>query len=385
MTRRAAILILASLTGCTGTLLELDPGTEDRDANIRLMLDAGAPRDDAGPPPPQTDGGGPGVDAGSTDAGPPPPVDAGPTDPCAGVSCGANAHCEPTLRACVCDVGFIDDGGSCVAPPAGDPATRAEADVCAAWNDGRVENASPPWIEGGSTCDPGAMAPGAIDDTMRRVNMFRWLAGMGPVSHDASDHQGMMECALMMSLNSLSHSPPTSYECYTSGGAAAAGRSNIAKGYFTPGAAIEGYMRDRNVMSLGHRRWILAPQLGSVEIGFAGRGQCLGVFNGGGSTDRPWTAYPNQGPAPLGTATDTWSFHGNSIGIQSDATVEVVRVSDGQALAVEHYYIGGGFGPPVTLGWTPSGWTPTAGERYRVTIRGTSAGDITYEVHLVGC
>jgi uncharacterized protein YkwD len=276
-------------------------------------------------------------------------------------------------------------GGSCDALPPGDPAGRTQSEVCDAWNQGHVENASPAWTAGSTTCDPGTLSPDAIDDTLRRVNMFRWLAGLPPVSHDDSRHDEMMECAHMMNVNgSLSHMPPSSWECYTSGGAGAAGRSNIALGYRSPGAAIDGYMRDSRTMSLGHRRWILGSRLGSVEIGFAGRGQCLGVFAGGGSTDRAWTAYPNQGFAPIETAQDTWSFQAYTVSLASDSDVEVTRVGDGMDMPVEVYQTGG-FGPPPTIGFIPSGWSPNPGETYRVTITNTSEGDITYETTLVGC
>jgi len=234
-------------------------------------------------------------------------------------------------------------------------------------------------------CDPGTLSPDGIQDTLRRVNMFRWLAGMPPVNHDASQHTQMMECANMMNVNgALSHMPPTSWTCYSAGGAAAAGRSNIALGYTTPGSAIDGYMSDRNTPSLGHRRWIVGERLSTVEIGFAGRGQCLGVFSGGGTSPRDWTAYPNQGFAPIETGMTTWSFHAEDISLLSGARAEVVRVSDSMSLPVDSYLTGGG-GPPPTVGFTPMGWTPAAGETYRVTIFGTSAGDITYETTLVRC
>ena len=54
------------------------------------------------------------------------------------------------------------------------------------------------------------------------------------------------------------------------------------------------------------------------------------------------------------------------------------------SLPVEDYQTGG-MGPPNALGFTPMGWTPQAGETYRVTITDTSAGDITYETTLVDC
>ncbi len=364
-----------ALVGCTGSLTV---GTGEDDGGVVVTLDGDTPAPDGGLTP-RPDGAPPGPDSGPT-----PPVDGGPVDPCAAVSCQPNASCQPD-GSCRCDEGFSATGGDCVALPPGDPALRTEADVCDAWRMGHVENASPAWTAGPSMCDPGTMAPAAIDDTLRRVNMFRWLAGLGPVPHNGGAHDELMECAHMMSVNGrLSHNPPMSWSCYTSGGASAAGRSNIALGYRTPGSAINGYMGDRGTPSLGHRRWILSPRLGSVEIGFAGRGQCLGVFDRSGSSDRDWTAYPNQGFAPLETAQYTWSFQVNSISLQSGSSAEVVRTSDGMSLPVEDYQTGG-MGPPNALGFTPMGWTPQAGETYRVTITDTSAGDITYETTLVDC
>jgi len=370
------ILAGALLGACTGTLRVGVGGGGDGgfDSGITLMLDGGPPPPDgAGPPPPD-------------DAGPPPPVDAGPpAGPCDGVSCGANASCAPATGACVCDAGFIDRGGSCVTIPPGDPAGRTMAEVCDAWRMGRVENASPAWTAGATMCDPGTMSAEAIQDTLRRVNLYRWLVGMPAVNHDASRHSEMMECAHMMDVNnSLSHRPPSSWTCYTSGGASAAGRSNIALGYRTGGSAIDGYMSDRGTTSLGHRRWIVGERLTTVEMGFAGRGQCLGVFSGGGTSDRDWTAYPNPGFAPIETASATWSFHADGVRLGGSSYAEVVRVSDGASLPVMSYLTGGG-GPPPTVGFTPMGWTPAAGETYRVTIYGTSAGDVVYETTLVRC
>lgn len=384
--RNVAVLFALLLGGCVGELTA-NGGDGGRQPDRDGAVDADAhltPRD--GGPLDGDDAGVTARDGGTDRDAEVPPPDTGVPDPCEGIVCGANASCVD--GACRCDAGYLDMGGVCTALPAGDPAGRTRAEVCAAWNAGRVENASPAWTAGSGACGTGTLASAAIDDTLRRVNMYRWLAGMPAVTHDGSRHAELMQCATMMSVNgALSHDPPTSWSCYTSGGASAAGRSNIALGYRTPGTAIEGYMRDRNVMSLGHRRWILAGRLGRVEIGFAAQdrpGQCLGVFDASGRSDRPWTAYPNQGIAPVQLAEDTWSFHVESINLNTSATVAVVRVSDGAPLTVDSYYIEGR-GPPVSIGFTPVGWTPAAGETYRVTIRGTSIGDVTYDVELVAC
>jgi hypothetical protein len=357
-----AVALLSVLSGgCTGT------------------LSGGSSDPDGGRPIGQVDGGPTGSDASASDASTP-RIDAGPTDPCAGVMCPEHARCM--AGACRCQPGFSAEGMQCVPLPAGDPALRTQAEVCDAWRAGHVENGA--WQPGSGSCDPGTLPTESIDDTLRRVNLFRWLAGLPAVSHDASRHRELMECAHMMSENnSLSHDPPSGWRCYTAGGASAAGRANIALGYPTSASAIDGYMDDRGVPSLGHRRWILNPGLGAVEIGFSGRGQCLGVFNFGGRADRTWTAYPNQGFAPLETAQATWSFHAHGISLSGTA-VTVERASDGAMLPVEAYFPGLS-GPPPSIGFTPRGWTPAAGETYRVTIQETSSGPITYEVTLVRC
>ncbi|MCB9603643.1 MAG: hypothetical protein H6721_05985 [Sandaracinus sp.] len=384
MVMRIGAWVMLLLVGCTGTLSSRsdegrrdggttrdDAGTFVRDGSVASDADLAV------------DGGGTPIDGG-VDGG----VDSGPTDPCAGVSCPANAACDPRSRACFCRPGFVDDGAACVAPPAGDPATRTEADVCEAWRTGHVENARPAW-SGSGACGPGTMAPEAIDDTLRRINLFRWLAGLPPVSDRPEEHDAQMECAAMMSANgALSHSPPESWDCYTSAGAGAAGRSNIALGYGTPGAAIDGYMLDRNTPSLGHRRWILNPPLGRVGIGFASPsrpGQCLSVFDRSGSgSERTWTAYPNPGPSPMFLAQGEWSFQTHGISLSAGSSATVVRVGDGMTLPVTTRQTGGG-GPPNSLVIVPDGWTPEAGQTYRVTVDGLSVGEISYEVTLVEC
>lgn len=377
--RRAlpALLVLVSLAGCTG---EIERSMLERDGGS-VRTDGGGPRPDGTVPiedgsMPEIDGDVPPADGGA---------DGGPTDPCATVTCGANEVCDPAMGAtCVCAPGFVDMGSGCVAVPPGDPAGRTMAEVCEQWRAGHVENASPPWIAGSGMCDPGMLSSVAIDDTIRRVNLFRWLAGLGPVVNNAGEHAAQQECAVMMTANSaLDHMPPSSWDCYTSGGAAAAGRSNLALGVRSSPQSIDLYMDDSGVSSLGHRRWVLNGPLGRVGIGFAGNAQCLSVFDGSGSSDRAWTSYPNPGPAPIETSSALWSFHSNRSDLRS-ASVTVVRVSDGTELPVSVSHPPNGFGPS-TVAWDPQGWAPEAGQQYRVTVSGFDGGPVTYVVSLVSC
>lgn len=380
--RRLFVLVLgmAIFAGCQGTLSSADLA----DSGRVPALDGG-PASDGGPVIDRDSG--PPVDAGpviATDGGPT-PIDGGPTDPCATVTCGANSRCEPATRTCVCTEGFLDTAGACVAIPPGDPAGRAATDVCAQWSAGHVERSSDPWTEvAGDMCGAGSMPADAIDDTLRRINMFRWMVGLEPITDDPGQHPNDQACALMMTRNgSLSHAPPMSWTCYSAGGAAGAGSSNLALGVGSPGGAIDLYMDDSGVPSLGHRRWVLNGPLGRVGIGFAGNAQCLGVFDMSGSSDRQWTSWPNPGPIPSEALRGSWSFHSNRIAM-GGATVTVVRVGDGMMLPVTVGHPPDGYGPS-TVSWDPMGWSPAVGQRYRVTIDGIAGGPITYEVEPVSC
>ena len=268
--------------------------------------------------------------------------------------------------------------------PPGDPAGRSVVEVCAAWRAGHVENAATPWTAGPDTCDLGTVPREAIDDCLRRVNLFRWLAGLEPTTDDAALNEIDQHCAVMMNANGqLDHTPPESWACYTAQGAQAAGQSNLALGTRSPGGAIDLYMADGNTPSLGHRRWILNGPLRRVGIGFAGRAQCLHVFDRSGADTRRWTAYPNPGPAPLPTTRHLWSLHSGSFSLSgADVTVELVR--DGSTLPIMVSHPRQGYGPS-TVSWQGDGWRPAADERYRVTVTPVSTAPITYEVHVVDC
>jgi uncharacterized protein YkwD len=119
-------------------------------------------------------------------------------------------------------------------------------------------------------CNAGATAAAFQAATFERVNVFRALAGLpGNITafSGTTDQSGDQQAALMMKANqSLSHSPPTSWTCYTAAGANAAGHSNLTLGQgenfnYNGPAAIEGYMDDSgsNNTAAGHRRWILYP------------------------------------------------------------------------------------------------------------------------------
>lgn len=120
------------------------------------------------------------------------------------------------------------------------------------------------WTGDRATCQSGTLAPAFTEATLQLVNYFRAAAGVAPVTFDATLNSKAQEAALMFSVNrKLSHNPPSSWKCYSSGGAEAAGNSNASLFYDSSGdkdvAGIRGQMEDMGPgnTAVGHRRWIL--------------------------------------------------------------------------------------------------------------------------------
>ena len=364
-------------SGSTDAGPALDAGPTDAGATDAGAADAGPL--DAGP-----------RDAGTFDAGVP---DAGPTDPCLGFPCPNGAHCVPAPARCVCNPGFIADAGTCTPGDPGIPALRSQAQVCEAWTKGHVVTANPAFTKTTATCDQGVLARAGLDDTLTRLNMHRWLVGLGPVSDNAASNDQAQKCALMSAWNPAgpqAHSPPPTATCYTPGGAAGAGSSNIAWGNGTPENAIDQWLIDNgNESTMGHRRWLLNPPLEPIGMGHYvggnnyGSAACITVFSGGNRGPRPaWFAFPPPGFVPAPMTQWIWSVHGNALGSGIDAGI--VRASDSAPMAISVRVMQGGYGQPaITL--ERQGWSPAVGETYKVTVTGTSMAPISYDVSPVNC
>jgi hypothetical protein len=180
------------------------------------------------------------------------------------------------------------------------------------------------WTGNVGTCQPGTVAQAATNATATSLNFLRNLAGLnGSVSIDSVTSQQDQSGALMFSANnSISHTPPTNWTCYTADAAAAAGNSNIciSSGPLNPGC-LELYMTDTgsNNSAAGHRRWVLYPQtqkFGTGDVPASGSNwsaNALWVFDGNYGTTRPATrdgfvAWPPQGYFPYTLLPVRWSL-----------------------------------------------------------------------------
>lgn len=311
--------------------------------------------------------------------------------------CDANMECEDSTGTCQCQAGFIPQNGSCQEAPAGDPAVRTQAEVCEKWQAGHVVTTPKPMEMDVTECNAGALKPGAITDTINRMNMFRWLNALGPTVDDPAHNAGAQLCANLEAWWDFSspvspHQPPMDAKCYSEGGASYAGMSNIAWGSYHPADAVDQLMRDDgNETTLGHRRWIINPPLSPVGIGYwekggqYGNAECMYIFGmEGKGPDPAWVAVPNQGIVPIEVAQWTWSIHGNLPGL-AFGQVSVLRVDDNSEVKITTKPLDQGYGEDA-ISWVLES-PAEVGKTYRVTVilKNSMMAPITYDVKPVAC
>lgn len=268
------------------------------------------------------------------------------------------------------------------------------------------------------TCTPGTTNATYRQATLDRINFYRQISGLPMITFFApSDTTGLnaQASALMQGANSWAppvnaHSPPNSWTCYTSGGAAAAGSSNLAKGGAGP-VAIDLYMDDFGASNLevGHRRWLLYPRFiksfsGDVPSGSGiTSANDLVVFGAGTHGSRPampdGVAWPPGGFVPyqaLPDVSNRWSFHwpGANFAVASASITK-----NGQSVAILGYDArdGDGFGDAAIVfrpnnvsanGPFVSYASPGAVDQpYEVTVSGMTGGgvpaSVTYTVTVI--
>lgn len=275
-------------------------------------------------------------------------------------------------------------------PAPGDPATRGTDEVCARFRaESAPARAAPGWTPGAMACDPGTLSAQTRSAAVQSLNLFRWLAGLGPVGEDATRHASSQACAVMMERNGmLSHTPPNSWMCWSEAGYDAASHGNLLGGRgVTTNAwnAIERWIDDRNDLTrtLGHRRWMLYPTLGDVGYGQTSAFACLYVLGGfRGSRTRPWVAWPNAGPVPAEVIPPSWTFSTQTLGWTEG--VSAVRVTrDGAPVAITAVARRAPNYGDDTVSWDVPGVTP--GAVYAVEITGIAMGTVRYDVRPVAC
>jgi uncharacterized protein YkwD len=234
---------------------------------------------------------------------------------------------------------------------------RTREEVCGRWVADRALRQPNAWSSGGGGCAPGTLHEEAASDALRYTNLYRWLVGLPPVVEDPEFSRKAQLCAVIMrALGDIQHVVPETAACWTEDGSEAAQSSNLALGPTHPAPAIDLYMIDTGVPSLGHRRWLISPEYERAGFGLVDRYSCHWVFSFGGRASTPYMPFPNPGFAPL-TERPVWSVtFGTSTGFDAATFIRVFDVETGEEMEVSRYTPERGFGPD-TLAFTPQGWS----------------------------
>ena len=221
------------------------------------------------------------------------------------------------------------------------------------------------WNGNHRTCDEGTTSQNFRDEVARRINYFREMAGVpANIALDDELNSNAQKAALMMSANStLSHTPPSTWDCFTDEGSLGASKSNLGLGSFG-WTSIDRYMRDQGDgnSAVGHRRWIIFPKtvlMGAGNIPPTNNFRetnALWVIGDSFSTPRPETrdefvAWPPPGFVPYQTVYPRWSF---SFPDADFSSVTVSMQQNGKTVQISVAPIATGFGEN-TIVWIPTG------------------------------
>jgi hypothetical protein len=261
--------------------------------------------------------------------------------------------------------------------------------VCTRWKADRADMAEGTWSGNVAGCVAGDVSAKGRANALKLVNLYRFIAGLPAVTNNATADQQAQACALMMHANGkLSHTPPTSWNCYTATGAGSAGKSNIAT---TPGVkGVDLYMADPgNATTIGHRRWILSNSLGPIGLGTTSGYSCMQVIGGSGKAGKQYVAFPPGGEVPLQMFTASFaSLDSTGWTVQSDtinlAGAQVTVKDAGATKPVTVTALQGGYGSKYAFRFNPQGWKTEAGHTYSVSVTG-AAQPISYDVKVVNC
>lgn len=223
---------------------------------------------------------------------------------------------------------------------------------------------------------------------LRRINYFRAMAGVpDDIAFNGTFNAAAQQASLMMAANrALSHTPPSSWNCWTRDGAAAASKSNLWITRY--GAdAITGWIEDPGDgnTAAGHRRWVLHPPTREMGIGSV-RGPANDIFRTGSAlyvmdshifdpVPRPrdgFVAWPPPGFVP-----DTVVFERFSFGIDGAnfANANVAVTKNGRAVTATRHAPAAGYGINTLVWEVPAAEHEPA--TYHVTVRGVVVNGVS--------
>lgn len=202
-----------------------------------------------------------------------------------------------------------------------------------------------------ATCDPGILKDGEKQFALQTLNQMRALHGLSAVTYDAASDAITRQSALLGVANqALNHNPPASWTCYTQDGFTGSSQSNLYLRFTGNGSqvssasALGSLLVDNGVETLGHRRWMLHPFLGTTSLGrvdgtppgspYFYTGISLKVV-GGAAPDVANTQAARNGfiAYPQGDYPSIWFEHGWSMSFSVFANLSSAFANDARAIS----------------------------------------------------
>lgn len=251
------------------------------------------------------------------------------------------------------------------------------------------------WAGDTTRCIPDTQSNAYRSATIGRINVVRGVAGLEPVTLDSVFSAQAQRAALMMdAADRLDHHPGREWPCWSSGGAAAAARSNLS---VDPGDGdhIASLMDDHGAANeaVGHRRWILYPPTRTMGVGATDTHQALWVISND-LTHRPvsaWVEWPSSGYFPqqmLPHLSRRWSLSADDTATDFSSAAVTVQGPAG-SLPVTALTPRSGYGNN-TLVWSMPPLPEVVGRSratYTVAVTGIvmdgRSTSHTYDVHLI--
>lgn len=279
---------------------------------------------------------------------------------------------------------------------------RSESEIRTRWEELRPTYTGDPYRVAPSWQAPyalGALTPGYQTDGLASINYMRYLAGLpDDIALDPDLVSAAQHGAVLLAAGQFAHSQPrpadmpqTFYDI----GNAANGQSNIGWGYPTLwnfNVASASDSEPSNLAQLGHRRWLLNPQMRYTGMGFANGRSATYAFDSrrASAVDYESINWPAAGyfPVEMFDARTPWSVSLNPAKYRYDRgpaghTVTLTRIRDGRVWTFnsadtntsgEYFnFDTNGFGVPNAFVFRPdpaSVGRYLPGDRFTVTISG---------------
>ncbi len=126
-----------------------------------------------------------------------------------------------------------------------------------------------------ANCQKGVILETERVKVTNEINKIRTIHGLPPIAYDMEKEPNTQQGALMCTANNtINHTPPSSWYCFTSDGYDGTENSNLFMQWSMPGSplissiiSIISWMIDDNTESLGHRLAIINPFITKVSFG----------------------------------------------------------------------------------------------------------------------